>query len=360
MGRIGQMNRLANQGASRRPGRGLGRALAAATGLALALSGGIAAAQEVNLYTARHYQTDEAFYENFTKATGIKVNRIEGKAGALLERLKSEGANSPADVFITVDAGNLWRADQAELFQPIESAALERRIPENLRHPNGHWFGFSTRARVIYTSKDRVAEGEILNYEDLADPKWKGRVCIRSSSNIYNQSLVGSMIEAKGEAGAEAWAKAVVGNFAREPEGGDTDQIRAVAAGECDVAVGNHYYYVRLATKPKDKDKGVADKIRVVFPNQGNRGTHVNVSGAGVLKNAPNKEAAIAFIEYLAGSEAQRYFADGNNEFPVVEEVEANGAVIALGKFERDPVKVAIYGENQPLAQKIMDRAGWK
>ena len=337
-----------------------GRVLASAAALVLLLGSAVASAAEVNLYTSRHYQTDEALYENFTKATGIKVNRIEGKAGALLERLKSEGMNSPADIFITVDAGNLWRADQAGLFQPVRSGTLDGRIPESLRHPDGHWFGFSTRARVIYVAKDRVGDGEILNYEDLADPKWKGRVCIRSSSNIYNQSLVSSLIDANGEAGAETWAKAVVGNFARDPQGGDTDQIRAVAAGECDVALGNHYYYVRLKTKPKDKDKGVAEKIRVVFPNQGNRGTHVNVSGAGILKNAPNKESAIAFLEYLAGSEAQRYFADGNDEFPVVSEVVANGAVMNLGEFERDPIKVAIYGENQPLAQKIMDRAGWK
>ena len=336
------------------------RAVAAGTGLAIAFTAGLAAAAEVNLYTSRHYQTDEALYENFTKATGIKVNRIEGKAGALLERLKSEGANSPADVFITVDAGNLWRADQAGLFQPVKSGTLDRRIPANLRHPDGHWFGFSTRARVIYTSKAKVGEGEIANYEDLSDPKWKGRVCIRSSSNIYNQSLLSSLIDANGEAGTESWAKGVVSNFARDPQGGDTDQIRAVAAGECDVAVGNHYYYVRLATKPKEKDIGVADKVRVVFPNQGNRGTHVNISGAGVLKNAPNKEAAVAFLEYLASSEAQSYFADGNNEFPVVSEVDANGGVMALGKFKPDPIKVAVYGENQPLAQKVMDRAGWK
>ena len=337
-----------------------GRRAAIAAGLIAALWAGPAMAAEVNLYTSRHYQTDEALYENFTKATGIKVNRIEGKAGALLERLKSEGANSPADVFITVDAGNLWRADQAGLFQPVDSDTLKRRVPANLRHPDGHWFGFSTRARVIYTSMDRVKDGEISNYEDLADPKWKGRICIRSSSNIYNLSLVSSLIDVNGEDGTESWAKSVVGNFARDPQGGDTDQIRAVAAGECDVAVGNHYYYVRLATKPKDADKGVADKVRVVFPNQGGRGTHVNISGAGVLSNAPNRDAAVAFLEYLASTEAQSYFADGNNEFPVVTEVDANGGVMALGKFETDPINVAVYGRNQPMAQKLLDRAGWK
>ncbi len=254
----------------------------------------------------------------------------------------------------------LWRADQAGLFEAVQSAVLDEKIPANLRHPEGHWFGFSTRARLIFYNKANVKEGEITAYEDLADPKWQGRVCIRSSSNIYNQSLVSSIIAAQGAEGAEAWAKAVVGNFARDPQGGDTDQIRAVAAGECDVAVANSYYYVRLMTKPKAKDKGVADKVGVVFPNQGDRGTHVNVSGGGVLKNAPHKEAAVKFLEYLVSDEAQRYFADGNNEYPAVDGVPANGPLQKLGSFEVDPINVAAYGDRQPEAQKLMDRAGWK
>ena len=330
--------------------------LAAGLGLVSA-----AAAEEVlNLYSSRHYQTDEALYENFTKETGIKINRIEGKGDALIERIKSEGANSPADVLLTVDAGRLWRADQAGLFQPVSSSVLQAAVPDNLRHPNGHWYGFSTRARVIYYAKDRVKPDAIGSYEELADPKWKGKVCIRSSSNIYNQSLLSSIIAAHGEKAAEDWAKGVVANFARGPQGGDTDQIRGVAAGECDLAVGNTYYYVRLMTKPKDKDKGVADKVGWIFPNQGDRGTHVNISGAGVLKNAPNKEAAIKFLEYLASEGAQRYFADGNNEYPVVAGVDANSAVGSLGKFKVDGINVAVYGENQPTAQKVFDRAGWK
>ncbi len=336
---------------------GLAAALLASAVIAQAAPAG---AEELNLYTSRHYQTDEALYENFTKASGIKINRIEGKGNALLERLKSEGANSPADVFLTVDAGMLWRADQAGLFQPVKSAVLDEKIPANLRHPEGHWFGFSTRARLIFYNKANVKEGEITAYEDLADPKWKDRVCIRSSSNIYNQSLVSSIIVANGSDGAEAWAKGVVGNFARDPQGGDTDQIRAVAAGECDVAVANSYYYVRLMTKPKDKDKGVADKVGVVFPNQGDRGTHVNVSGGGVLRNAPHKEAAVKFLEYLVSDEAQRYFADGNNEYPVVNGVPPNGPLAQLGSFEVDQINVAAYGDKQPDAQKLMDRAGWK
>lgn len=319
-----------------------------------------ALAEELNIYSSRHYQTDEALYADFTKKTGIEINRIEGKGDALIERIKSEGANSPADVLITVDAGRLWRADRAGLFQPVGSKVLSERIPSNLRHPEGHWFGFSSRARLILYNKAAVSEGAIARYEDLAEPEWRGRVCIRSSSNIYNQSLLGSLIAAHGETGAEAWAKGVVANFARDPKGGDTDQIRSVAAGECDIAVANSYYFVRLKTAKKPSDRGVADGVGVVFPNQDGRGTHINVSGAGVLKHAPHREAAVEFLEYLAGDEAQRYFADGNNEYPVVPGVAPNSALKALGAFKTDPVNVAVYGENQPTAQKIFDRAGWK
>ena len=341
--------------------RRLGRTLAGgALAAAVALSSAAALADELNLYTSRHYQTDEALYTEFTEATGIKVNRIEGKAGALMERLKSEGANSPADVMLTVDAGMLWRMDQEGLFAPIESAELDAKIPGNLRHPDGHWFGFSTRARVIYVAKDKVGEGEIGSYEDLADAKWKGRICIRSSSNIYNQSLMSSLIAAHGEEAAEDWAKAIVANMARDPEGGDTDQIRAVAAGECDVAVGNTYYYVRLLRSDKEEDRAVAEKVRLIFPNQDDRGSHVNISGGALLKNAPNKEAAVKFLEYLASESAQRYFANGNNEFPVVAGVDGNETVMGLGDFKIDPINVAVYGENQPMAQKVYDRAGWK
>ncbi len=317
-------------------------------------------AAELNLYSSRHYQTDEALYEGFTRMTGIQINRIEGKGDALIERIKAEGANSPADVFITVDAGRLWRAEQAGLFQAVGSNLLDELIPANLRQPDGLWFGFSTRARLIYFNRANVEADEIKAYEDLADAKWKGRVCIRSSANIYNQSLLGGMIVAHGEAGAEAWAAAVVSNFARDPQGGDTDQIKAVAAGECDVAVGNSYYYVRLSNSDDAGKRAIADKVGWVFPNQDGRGAHVNVSGAGVLKHAPNREAAVKFLEYLASKEAQSIFANGNNEYPVVAGVDAGSAVEALGAFRPDPINVAVYGENQPAAQKIFDRAGWK
>ncbi len=331
----------------------------AAAGLLSAIAG-LAAAEEVNLYSSRHYQTDEALYDTFTKRTGIKINRIEGKEDALIERIKSEGANSPADILITVDAGRLWRADQAGLFQAVRSKLLEDRVPAELRHPDGHWFGFSSRARLIFTNKDAVKPGEITRYEDLTDPKWRGQICIRSSSNIYNQSLLGSIIAAHGASGAEDWAKGVVANFARDPKGGDTDQLRSVAAGECDVGVANSYYYVRLLTSKKPEDREAASKIAVIFPNQADRGTHINISGAGLLKNAPNRKAAIKFLEYLASDEAQHYFADGNNEYPVVEGVAPTSALQGLGTFKADTLNVAVFGESQPAAQRIFDRVGWK
>ena len=320
-----------------------------------------AGAAELNLYSARHYQTDEALYDNFTKKTGIKINRVEAKDDALIERIKSEGANSPADVLITVDAGRLWRADEAGLFQPVVTPTLTDRIPANLRHPDGHWYGFSTRARVIYYNKQNVDPAGLDSYEDLADQKWRGQVCIRSSSNIYNLSLMSSLIEKHGEGAAETWAEGVVANFARSPQGGDTDQIRAVAAGECGISVGNTYYFVRLMKSDKAKDKEVVEAVGLIFPNQGDSGTHVNISGAGVLKHAPNKDAAVKFLEYLASPPAQQYFAAGNNEYPAVDGVEAkNPDLASLGDFKADTINVAVYGRNQPKAQMVYDRAGWK
>jgi len=335
-------------------------------GIVLALVGllaGSASAQDqvLNLYSSRHYQTDEALYTNFTKATGIKINRIEGGEDPLIERIRNEGERSPADVLITVDAGRLWRAEQLGLFQPVKSATLESRIPANLREPGGLWYGFSTRARVIAYNKATVKAGEIRNYEDLADPKWKGRVCMRSSTNIYNLSLLGAIIDHLGEAKAEAWAKGVRTNLAVEPKGGDTDQLKAVAAGQCDVTISNQYYYARLLRSSKPDEREVGAKIGIVFPNQATWGTHVNISGAGVLKNAPHREAAIRFLEYLASDEAQRYFADGNNEWPVVKGVKVDNPVLKmLGEFKQDPLNVAVLGKNQPSSQRVYDRVAWK
>jgi len=315
----------------------------------------------VNIYSSRHYQTDEALYAGFTKATGIKVNRIEAGDDALIERIRNEGTRSPADVMITVDAGRLWRAEQLGLFQPVKSAVLESRIPANLREPSGQWFGFSQRARVIAYNKDKVNPSEIQTYEELADGKWKGRVCMRSSTNIYNLSLMGALIDHLGPEKAEAWAKGVRANLAQEPKGGDSDQLMAVAAGLCDLTVSNQYYYARLARSDKPNERAAAQKIGIVMPNQKTWGTHVNISGGGVARHAPHREAAIKFLEYLASDEAQRYFADGNNEWPVVQTVKLDNPVLsALGDFKRDRLNVAVLGRNQPNSQKIYDRVAWK
>jgi len=329
---------------------------------ALALSCSALAQDGVlNLYSSRHYQTDEALYSGFTKLTGIKVNRIEAGEDALIERIRNEGARSPADVLVTVDAGRLWRAEQLGLFQPVKSALLDARIPASFREPNGLWYGFSLRARLIAYNKAKVRPNEIRNYEDLADAKWKGRVCMRSSTSIYNLSLMGALIEHLGEPTAEAWAKSVKDNLAREPKGGDTDQLKSVAAGECDVTISNQYYYARLMRSQKPDERAVAEKLGIVFPNQSTWGTHVNISGAGVMKNAPHRDAAVRFLEYLAGDEAQRYFADGNNEWPVVASVQlVNPVLSAFGAFKYDPVNVAVLGRNQPSSQKLYDRVAWK
>ncbi len=331
--------------------------------VAWALAAGSAYGQEkvVNVYSARHYQTDEALYSGFTKRTGIKVNRIEGGEDALIERVRNEGARSPADVLITVDAGRLWRAEQLGLFQPVRSELLEKAIPQSYREPTGKWFGFSVRARVIAYNKDKVKPQELATYESLADPKWKGRVCMRSSTNVYNLSLMGALIDHLGEQKAEAWAKAVRDNLAQPPQGGDTDQLKAIAAGQCDVTISNQYYYARLARSDKDDEKRIAERIGIVFPNQQTWGTHVNISGGGVLKNAPHKEAAVKFLEYLASDEAQLSFADGNNEWPVVAAVKVDNPVLhSLGDFKPDRLNVAVLGRNQPSSQKIYDRVAWK
>ncbi len=327
---------------------------------ALALVRPAAAEEVVNIYNSRHYGTDQQLWDGFTQATGIRVNVVEGTHEQLIQRMQSEGANSPADVFITVDIGRIWRADQAGIFEAVKSPVLESRIPAAYRDPNNKWFGFSARARVIAYNKAEVKPGEIRNYEDLANPKWKGKVCVRSSAHPYMLSLTSSMVTHLGEQKAEAWAKGLKDNLARDPKGGDTDQLRAAAAGECAIAVSNQYYYVRLL-RGKPDDRRVAEKLALVFPNQDNRGTHMNISGGGMLKHAPHKAAARRFLEYLASDEAQAYFANGNNEWPVVANVKLdNPELESLGEFKPDAVNVARLGENQALAQKISDRVGYK
>ncbi|MGB7416647.1 MAG: Fe(3+) ABC transporter substrate-binding protein [Thermosynechococcaceae cyanobacterium] len=316
--------------------------------------------QVVNVYSSRHYDTDQLLYDEFTQETGIKVNIVEGKDDEILERIKNEGENTQADVLVMVDAGRLWRAETANLLQPTTSTVLDEKISASLRHPKGLWFGLTRRARVIVYNKARVKPNEISTYEALAQPKWKGRVCVRSSSNVYNQSLLGSMIESQGVAKTEAWTKGLVRNLARPPEGGDISQIKAVAAGQCDVALVNHYYAARLASSRKAEDQDVTSKISVLFPNQGDRGTHVNISGAGVVVNAPHKANAVKFLEYLVSPEAQTIFADSNNEYPVVQGIKNSKIINTYGEFKADTVNVSAYGRNNPEAIKIADRAGWK
>ena len=340
------------------------RGTAAAAGLlALALSALTPAAQAqdkvLNLYSARHYQTDEALYANFTKQTGIRINRIEGREEELLERIRNEGASSPADVFITVDAARLSIADSMGLFAPTGSKVIDARIPAHLRTPD--WAAFSVRARVIVYNKASVNPAEVQTYDDLANPRLKGKFCSRSGSHPYNVSLLSSIIAHQGEAKAEEWARGAAANFARAPKGGDTDQIKAVAAGECGVAISNSYYLVRLMRSDAPADKDVVSKIGVIWPNQTGSGTHVNVSGGGMLKNAPHKEAARKFLEYLASDEAQSYFAAGNNEWPAVPTVATkNPALESLGKFKADTLPVSTLAKNTAAAQKIYDRVGWK
>ena len=319
----------------------------------------------LNLYSARHYQTDEALYSNFTKSTGIKINRIEADDNALIERLNSEGSKSPADVILLVDAARLWRAQANGFFRPIQSKYLNDRIPVNLRAKadadGTTWFGISTRARIVVYNKKTVKPDDVNTYEKLAEPLNKGKVCTRSGSHPYMLSLLGALIERNGEKATEAWASGMVANMARSPKGGDTDQIRAVASGECGVALTNSYYLARLMRSSKPEDIAVMSKIGFVWPNQNAGGVHINISGGGVAKNAPHPAAAVQFLEYLASDAAQLYLADGNNEWPVVASVRVdNPALKELGPYQAEKVSVASIGLNQIAAQKILDRVGYK
>jgi len=321
----------------------------------------LAADQELNLYSSRHYKTDEALYEGFTAATGIKINRIEGKEAELIERLKRESSASPADVFITVDAANLHTADAAGLFAPVKSNILEQKIPAQFRANDNAWFGFAYRARVIAYDKDKVKLEQVASYLDLAKPEFKGKLCVRSGNHPYNLTLLASIINHIGAEKAEQWAQGIVANLARPPKGGDTDQVRAIAAGECEVALTNHYYYARLADSEKSEDKDVVEKVAIVFPNQQTSGTHVNISGGGMMKHAPHKDAAVKFLEYLASDKAQEYFANGNYEWPVVAGVKIdNPQRDALGSFKIDPLNASNLAKEIGTAQRLMDKAGWK
>ena len=317
-------------------------------------------ADELNLYSSRHYDTDERLYSDFTDATGIKINRIEGKADELIARMQAEGANSPADILLTVDTSRLERAKNAGVLQAIDSDVLETRIPANLQDADNQWFGFSQRARIIFYDKTDVTEPPA-TYVELADPKFKGQVCHRSSSNVYSQTLLSAVIENYGEAAAKDWAAGVVANFARDPQGGDTDQLRGLVSGECDISISNTYYFARAIRRDV---KGLPEEARAdigwVFPAQNAEGAHMNLSGGGVAANAPNKENAIKFLEYLASDQAQQYFSAGNDEYPAVPGVGLSPSVAALGMFRPDDVDLSSVAENVPAAQAIFNEVGWK
>ncbi|MDI9333353.1 MAG: extracellular solute-binding protein [Cytophagales bacterium] len=324
----------------------------------------------INLYSARHYSTDEALYSNFTKATGIKINRIDADDAGILVRLKTEGASSPADVILLVDAARLWRADVDGLFQSTQSALLETAIPAQYRAKQTTegetWFGFSTRARVVVYDKSKVKRMDVDTYEKLASPANKGKFCVRSGSHPYNLSLFGSVVEHLGDKAGEEWLAGLVANMARKPQGGDTDQIKAVASGECGFALTNTYYIARLMRSTKPEDIALFERVGVVFPNQNTSGTHVNIAGGAVAKYAPNKANAVKFLEYLATKEAQNYFANGNNEWPTVASVKvSNPALLAMsgqagGAFKAEILPLSVIGMNQVKVQQMLDRVGFK
>ncbi len=317
-------------------------------------------AEEVNVYSARKEALILPLLEKFKAETGIDFNLITAKADELLKRLESEGRSTPADVFITTDAGRLQRAKEAGVLRAVDNAELNARIPQNLRDSENYWFGMSRRARVIFYARDRVDASELSTYEALTDPRWKGRICIRSSSNIYNQSLVASMIEAHGVEETEAWARGLVANFARNPAGGDTDQLRAVAAGQCDIAVANTYYYGRLVKSSKESDRKVADALGLFWPNQDDRGAHVNVSGAAVTQHAKHPEAAERLLEFMAAAESQAWYGEVNLEYPVTADAPSSELLKSFGEFKGDSLNLSRLGENNRAAVKLMDRAGWR
>lgn len=339
-------------------------AFAVALGLGLATTAGAQPAT-LNVYSARHYQTDEALYDNFSKATGIKVNRVDADDAGILARLNTEGAASPADVILLVDAARLWRAEVDGLFQPVRSKTLESRIPAQLRGKDSgqgsSWFGLSTRARVIVYNKASVKAEDVDTYEELAEPKNKGRLCTRSGSHPYNLSLFGAMQEHLGPLATETWLKGLVANMARSPKGGDTDQILGVASGECAVALANTYYVARLMRSNKPQDKAAMENVGVVFPNQASFGTHVNIAGAAVARHAKNPDAARRFLEYLASDQAQFYFAEGNNEWPAVAGLKTNNpALQSMGTFKSETIPISVVGMNQVKIQQMLDRVGYK
>ena len=335
------------------------RALTLAAATLVATSTLAIAEGELNLYSSRHYDTDERLYSDFTDQTGITINRIEGKADELIARMQSEGANSPADILLTVDTSRLERAKNVGVLQSIDSALLEERIPANLQDSDNQWFGFSQRARIIFYDKAEV-ENPPMDYLSLADPVYKGLICHRSSSNVYSQTLLAAVIENHGAQVAKEWAAGVVANFARDPEGGDTDQLRGIISGQCDISIANTYYFARALRRDVKGLSADIDQIGWVFPAQDAEGAHMNLSGGGVAAHAPNKDNAVLFLEYLASDQAQQYFSSGNDEFPAVPGVKMSESVTKLGAFKADGVDLSAVAKNVPAAQKIFNEVGWK
>jgi iron(III) transport system substrate-binding protein len=327
---------------------------------ALLVLPGAHAAEEVNLYSARQEALIKPLLDRFTEETGIQVNLVTGKDDALLKRLESEGINSPADLLLTADAGRLHRAKAAGLTRPVRSGVLEEAVPSAYRDPEWHWVGLSVRARPILYAEGKVDPSELSTYEDLANPKWKGRVCIRSSDNIYNQSLVASMVAADGEEATESWAKGLVANLARPPQGGDRDQIKAAAAGQCDLAVANTYYLAGMLASNDPAQREAAEQMAVFWPNQAGRGVHVNVSGAALTKSAQHEDAALKLLEFLVSDQAQQWYAATNGEYPVRPGIPLSATLAAWGEFKADDLNLAKLGELNAEAVRLMDRAGWK
>jgi len=315
---------------------------------------------EINLYTHRHYNSDKLLFKAFTKKTGIKINVIKGSADQLIQRLQTEGENSPADILLTVDAGRLVRAKNLGLLQPITSPLLIKQIPSEMRDLDGYWYGLTVRARALVYSIDRVKQNQLSTYEDLAHKKWRGRIVVRSSNNIYNQSLLASIIAANGELDAYKWAKSVRSNMARSPRGSDRDQARAVASGLADVAIMNTYYLGVMANSSDKKDQDVVKKIAVFFPNQKGRGTHINVSGAGITKSSKNKEEALKFLEFLTNENSQKVFSSANHEYPLKINEHNSTILKSWGQFKYDPLSLSVLGEKNTQAVKIFDKAGWE
>ena len=332
--------------------------------LLLSFFGHVILTNEVNVYTSRHYDSDDLLYKEFTQETGIKVNIISGKGSALLQRLKSEGSNSPADIFFTVDAGNLWKVQKEGLFQSIQSDLVLSSVPKNLRGPNDEWTAIAKRARVIFYNPENVSEAMIkdIDYEDLSNPEWQNKIVVRSSSNMYNQSLVASLISNLGEEKTESWANKLVSNFARKPQGNDRSQIIAVANGEADLAIANSYYIgIMLSGSAGEEQLAAAKKVKMAFPNQTNRGTHINISGAGILKSSPNKKNANQFLEFLISKKVQKTMVDKSYEYPILEGVQPSDEIASFGtNSKEDQISVKNFGELNPSAVRLMDRSGWK